>query len=102
MGTFKDKVKDILKIEEDMEEEKILALLETIVEEYSRLEDVEFKKIEIEYELVFNKGKKMVKDKIKDFIEEELPSDEACEGCDFYDVNGIEIKRKLEKILKEE
>jgi hypothetical protein len=41
------------------------------------------------------------KDKIKKFIDEELPGEEICKSCDIYDVNGISIKEKLEKILAE-
>ena len=67
---FKNKVKKILGIEEDMEEEKILVLLETIVSENSRLEDIEDRKVQVDYERVFNKGVKSVEDKIKVKIEE--------------------------------
>ena len=64
---FKDKVKKILGIE-DVEEEKILALLETIVSENSRLENIEDRKVQVDYERVFNKGVKSVEDKIQDMI----------------------------------
>ena len=53
-----------------MEEEKILVLLETIVSENSRLEDIEDRKVQVDYERVFNKGVKSVEDKIKVKIEE--------------------------------
>ena len=65
----KSKVKEILGIEEDMEEEKILSLLETIWDEFNRLEDIEDKKVQIEYQNVFNAGVKSVKKKLKELRE---------------------------------
>ena len=66
----KDKLKEILGIEEETDSEKILALLQTLVDENARLEDIEDKKVQIEYNNVFNKGVKSVEDKIKAKIEE--------------------------------
>ena len=66
----KDKIKEILGIEEKIDNEKLLSLLQTIVDEYARLEDVEDRKVQIEYNNVFNKGVKSVEDKIKAKIEE--------------------------------
>ena len=66
----KDKIKEILGIEEDINNEKLLSLLQTIVDENSRLEDIEDRKIQIEYNNVFNKGVKSVENKIKVKIEE--------------------------------
>ena len=40
------------------------------------------------------------KDKIKKLIDEELPGEEICKSCYFYDVNGVSLKEKLEKILE--
>ena len=67
----KDKIKEILGIEEDINNEKLLSLLQTIVDENARLEYVEDRKVQIEYNNVFNKGVKSVEDKIKAKIEEE-------------------------------
>lgn len=39
--------------------------------------------------------------KIEEFIEKELPDDEICECCNIYDVNGIEIKKALQQLIKE-
>lgn len=64
----KNKLKEILGIEET-DTEKILSLLQTIVDENNRLEDIEDKKVQIEYNNVFNKGVKSVEDKIKAKIE---------------------------------
>lgn len=66
----KDKIKEILGIEEDINNEKLLSLLQTIVDENARLEDIEDRKVQIEYNNVFNKGVKSVEDKIKVKIEE--------------------------------
>ena len=64
-----DKLKEILGIKET-DSEKILALLQTLVDENARLEDIEDKKVQIEYNNVFNKGVKSVEDKIKAKIKE--------------------------------
>ena len=66
----KVKIKEILGIEEEADTEKILCLLQTIVDENNRLEDIEDRKVQIEYNNVFNKGVKSVEDKIKAKIEE--------------------------------
>ena len=66
----KDKIKEILEIEENIDNEKLLSLLQTIVDENARLEDIEDRKLQIEYNNVFNKGVKSVEDKIKAKIEE--------------------------------
>lgn len=65
----KDKILEILGIEET-DSEKILSLLQTLVDENARLEDIEDRKVQIEYNNVFNKGVKSVEDKIKAIIEE--------------------------------
>lgn len=66
----KDKIKEILGIEENIDNEKLLSLLQTIVDENARLEDIEDRKVQIEYNNVFNKGVKSVEDKIKARIKE--------------------------------
>ena len=66
----KDKIKEILEIEEKIDNEKLLSLLQTIVDENARLEDIEDRKVQIEYNNVFNKGVKSVEDKIKTKIDE--------------------------------
>ena len=66
----KDTIKEILGIEENIDNEKLLSLLQTIVDENARLEDIEDRKVQIEYNNVFNKGVKSVEDKIKAKIEE--------------------------------
>ena len=39
------------------------------------------------------------KDVIREFIKKELPDDEIMECCSNYDVNGVAIRKELEKIL---
>ena len=68
----KDKIKEILGIEEDIDNEKLLSLLQTIVDENVRLEEIEDRKVQIEYNNVFNKGVKSVENKIKAKIEEKF------------------------------
>ena len=41
-------------------------------------------------------------DKIKTFIKEELPDDEICSCCEIYDIDGIDLKRKLQSLLEKE
>lgn len=65
----KDKIKTILGVDTDSEE-ALLSLLETIVDENNRLEDIEDRKVQIEYNNVFNKGVESVRNKIKEKIEE--------------------------------
>ena len=96
---FKDKVKKILGIEEDMEEEKILTLLETIVSENNRLEDIEDRKVQVDYERVFNKGVKSLEDKIKAEIEK--LKDMKVDGEVFTTAVNFAIK-ELQSLLEKE
>lgn len=41
-----------------------------------------------------------LKDKIREFIEKELPDDDLMEACSIVDVNGIAIREELEKIIR--
>lgn len=68
----KDKIIEILGLEEndDITEEKILYYIDMLVRENERLEDIEDRKVQIEYQNVFNKGVKSVKDKIRAEIKE--------------------------------
>ena len=66
----KDKIKQILGVIDENDTEKILSLLQFIVDENARLEDIEDRKVQIEYNNVFNKGVKSVEDKIKAKLEE--------------------------------
>lgn len=63
-------IRERLGIEENIPEEQMLDYIDIIVTENARLEDIEDKKVQIEYEKVFNKGVKSVENKIKEKIEE--------------------------------
>lgn len=47
-------------------------------------------------------GTFICKDKIREFIKKELPDDEAMECCTIWDVNGIDLRIELEKLLEEQ
>lgn len=40
-----------------------------------------------------------LKEEIREFIKKELPDNEIMECCSNYDVNGVAIRKELEKIL---
>ena len=101
----KDKILEILGIEEETDSEKILSLLQTIVDENARLEDIEDRKVQIEYNNVFNKGVKSVEDKIKVKIEEiDFMIKEINQGhLQKYTVGELlGAKRFLESLLEKE
>ncbi len=104
----KDKIKEILGIEEDINNEKLLSLLQTIVDENARLEDIEDRKVQTEYNNVFNKGVKSVEDKIKAKIEElDKEEKEALKGTKGQDRYAIKqeymYKRSgLQSLLEKE
>ena len=100
----KNKILEILGIEET-DDEKILSLLQTLVDENARLEDIEDKKVQIEYNNVFNKGVKSVEDKIKAKIEEiDFMIKEINQGhLQKYTVGELlGAKRFLESLLEKE
>jgi hypothetical protein len=90
-----DKIKTILGIEEDIDNEKLLSLLQTIVDENARLEDIEDRKVQIEYNNVFNKGVKSVEYKIKAKIEE-------YEKQEKDEPDAFICKRVLQSLLEKE
>lgn len=104
----KDKIKEILGIEEDIDNEKILSLLQTIVDENARLEDIEDRKVQIEYNNVFNKGVKSVEDKIKAKIEEYDDKEMTVNlvnrsaGKTFQQAVHYEVKKVLQSLLEKE
>ena len=80
-------------------------ILELIEKQAKEIEELKKPKYIIDCET--NKITKLTnnfisKDKIKEFIKEELPDDEICECCNIYDVNGIELKLKLQSLLEKE
>lgn len=67
---FKNQIKETLGIEEDISNEKLLDYIDLLVSENNRLEDIEDKKVQIEYQNVFNKGVKSVQKRIQEKIKE--------------------------------
>ena len=65
----KNKIKEALG-DKSIPDEMILTYIETLVSENNRLEDIEDRKVQIEYNNVFNKGVKSVEDKIRTKIKE--------------------------------
>ena len=51
-------IKEALGLEGDITEEELLNYIDILVSENNRLEDIEDKKVQIEYQNVFNKGVK--------------------------------------------
>lgn len=100
----KDKIKEILEIEEKIDNEKLLSLLQTIVDENARLEDIEDRKVQIEYNNVFNKGVKSVEDKIKAKIEELDKMKSNGEYTILFNSDNVMevIKAVLQSLLKKE
>ena len=104
----KDKIKAILGIEENIDEEKILSLLQTIVDENARLEDIEDRKVQIEYNNVFNKGVKSVENKIKAKIKEwDMKDLTICyggksQGRTFQQAVRTEVKNILQSLIEKE
>ena len=97
----KDKILEILGIKEETDSEEILSLLQTIVDENARLEDIEDKKVQIEYNNVFNKGVKSVEDKIKAKIEE-LDKEIEFEQNEKVIIYLHKQKRVLQSLLRKE
>lgn len=56
-------IKEALGLEGDITEEELLNYIDILVSENNRLEDIEDKKVQIEYQNVFNKGVKSVEKK---------------------------------------
>lgn len=63
-------LKKVLDIEDD-DNVDILSLISTLMSEVDRLEDIEDRKVQIECQLIFDKGVKSVEDKIKEKIKKE-------------------------------
>ena len=90
-----DKIKEALG-DKNIPDEIILTYIETLVSENARLEDIEDRKVQIEYNNVFNKGVKSVEDKIRTKIKE--LEEETRQLVDKY---GNMIENKAIRVLKE-
>ena len=97
----KDKIKKALGIEEDITDEKILNYIDTLVSENNRLEDIEDKKVQIEYQNVFNKGVKSVEDKIREKIKELEKEYQIYVGREYSKIDELIAKIKILKELLE-
>ncbi len=62
-------LKKVLDIEE-YDNVDVLSHISTLMSEVDRLEDIEDRKVKIECQLIFDKGVKSVKDKIKEILKE--------------------------------
>lgn len=80
-------------------EHHMKVLLDLIEKQSKEIEELKEKN---EYLPNWVSKKYVSKDKIKAFIKEELPDDEICSCCKIFDVNGVELKRKLQSLLEEE
>lgn len=67
-------LKKVLDIEE-YDHIDVLSHISTLMSEVDRLEDIEDRKVQIEYQLVFNEGVKSVEDKIRKLIKEKAKTD---------------------------
>ena len=85
-----DSLKTILEFFIEQEKENKRYIIKMTDEQYSRV-----------IELVECDINKKWKDKIKAFIKEELPDDEICSYCETFDINGIDLKRKLQSLLED-
>lgn len=104
----KDKVLKEIGYEEDDEEydrlkqddEKLLAILDTLYSEVCRLEDIEDKKVEVAVDFIEEKRDKYWQDKIRDKIKE---LEEKEKNCNFTGlITECEIKiETLEELLEE-
>lgn len=71
--------------------QKIKRLKNTIIELHNKLDEGN-SKVERDY---------ISKDKIIEFIKNELPDDEIMQCCETYDSNGVYLRKKLEELLEE-
>lgn len=88
-----DKIKEALG-DKNIPDEMILTYIETLASENNRLEDIEDRKVPIEYNNVFNKGVKSVEDKIRTKIKE-LEKDIETHNIYEENWNKIEVLKEL-------
>lgn len=95
---------------------KIINMIDFLVDEFNRLEDIEDRKVQIEYNKVFNKGVKSVEDKIRNLIncldadiqnitkvknENGYIDDYKRNRLKAYKTKTREIKTRLEELLED-
>lgn len=92
-------IKEALGLEGDITEEELLNYIDILVSENNRLEDIEDKKVQIEYQNVFNKGVKSVEKKIQEkikYAEHYIDSVDNDEGQAMYKI----LNELLQEIYK--
>lgn len=93
-------IKEALGLEGDITEEELLNYIDILVSENNRLEDIEDKKVQIEYRNVFNKGVKSVEKKIQEkikYAEHYIDSVDNDEGQAMYKI----LNELLQELLEE-
>lgn len=65
----KNKIIKILGFDENTSNDTIYRNIEILVSEFERLEDIEDRKVQVEYDFVFNQGVRSVEKKLKEKIE---------------------------------
>lgn len=93
-------IKEALGLEGDITEEELLNYIDILVSENNRLEDIEDKKVQIEYQNVFNKGVKSVEKKIQEkikYAEHYIDSVDNDEGQAMYKI----LNELLQELLEE-
>ena len=94
-------LKKVLQIEE-YDNIDVLSHISTLMSEVDRLEDIEDRKVQIECQLIFDKGVKSVEDKIKEKIEElKQYKEEIKEEKDFEYFTTLRIIKTLKSLLGE-
>ena len=89
MGITQEDIKEC-KAKGSTDEDYLVRMIKLYSDEFERLEDIEDKKVQIEYNNVFNKGAKSVKDKIRKRIKE-LEQDMVLP----------EVRKELQELLEE-
>lgn len=94
-----NKIKFLLDNEKSLKEmnRNQVKIIEKQQKEIERIKSLDIYKLTEEWET----GQLIHKDKIREFIKKELPDDEIMKWNIIYDVNGIDLRMKLEELLEE-
>lgn len=80
---------------------KVYSMIDVISELQKENEELKTINLMQKYRIeVIDERELISKKEIREFIKKELPDDEIMECCSICDVNGIEIRKGLEKILE--
>ena len=92
-----EKIDQIFKGVEEEVLEEMREEVRTLREENQRIKDIN---VELNTDVsAWKTTAKELEEEIREFIKKELPDDEIMECCSNYDVNGVAIRKELEKIL---